>query len=77
MTNKYCIIYYDSDRMKIEKTINIIKLIKNITIILKKIIDLIDGLQDLILKFTNETFNAVDNVKYIRVVLQNSIKILY
>jgi len=77
MTNKYCIIYYDSDRMKIEKTINIIKLIKNITIILKKIIDLIDGLQDLILKFTNEIFNAIDNIKYIRLVLKNSIKILY
>jgi hypothetical protein len=63
--------------MKIEKTINIINLIKNIIIILKKIIDLIDGLQDLILKFTNETFNAIDNVKYIRLVLQNSIKTLY
>lgn len=77
MANKNCIIYYDSERMKIEKTINIIKLLKKLIIILKKIIDLIDSLQDLILKFTNETFNAIDNVKHIKVALKNSIKILY
>ena len=77
MTNKYCIIYYDPERMKIEKSTNIIKLLKKIIIVFKKILKLIDELQKLILKFENNLFNAVDNVKYIKESLFNSIKALY
>ena len=77
MTNKYCIIYHDPERMKIEKSINIIKLLKKIIIVFKKIVKLIDELQKLILKFENNLFNAVDNVKYIKESLFNSIKALY
>jgi hypothetical protein len=77
MTNKYCIIYHDPERMKIEKSTNIIKLLKKIIIVFKKILELIDELQTLILKFSNDIFNAVDNVKYIKQSLFNSIKALY
>ena len=77
MTNKYCIIYHDSERMKIEKTTNIIKLLKKIIIVFKKILELIDELQKLIIKFESDLFNAVDNVKYIKKSLLNSIKALY
>ena len=77
MINKYCIIYHDSERMKIEKTTNIIRLLKKIIIVFKKILELIDELQKLIMKFSNDLFNAVDNVKYIKTSLFNSIKALY
>jgi hypothetical protein len=60
MTNKYCIIYYDSQRMKIEKTINIIQLLKKLFIIFKKIIELINEVQELILKFSNNTFTSLN-----------------
>lgn len=77
MTNKYCIIYHDAERMKIEKSTNIIKLLKKVIIVFKKILELINELQTLILKFSNDLFNAVDNVKYIKQSLFNSIKALY
>ena len=77
MTNKYCIIYYDSQRMKIEKTINIIQLLKKLFIIFKKIIELINEVQELILKFSNNTFTSLNNTEFIKIGLFNSIKILY
>jgi hypothetical protein len=63
--------------MKIEKTKNIIRLLKKIIIVFKKINQLIDELQNLLIKFSNDIFNAVDNVKYIKQSLFNSIKALY
>jgi hypothetical protein len=63
--------------MKIEKTTNIIKLLKKIIIVFKKILELIDEVQKLIIKFESDLFNAVDNVKYIKKSLLNSIKALY
>jgi hypothetical protein len=77
MTNKYCIIYYDSQRMKIEKTINIIQLLKKLVIIFKKIIELINDVQELIFKFSNDTFNQIDNIDSIKIAIFNSIKSLY
>ena len=77
MTNKYCIIYYDSQRMKIEKTINIIQLLKKLVNIFKKLLELINEIQDLILKFSNNTFTSINNTDYIKIGLFNSIKTLY
>ena len=77
MSNKYCVIYYDSERMKIEKTKNIIKHLLLIVKTFKKMLEMIDNLQNLIMKLVEDEFNVNDNIKYSKKVLLNNIKILY
>lgn len=77
MSNKYCVIYYDSERMKIEKTKNIIKHLQLIVKTFKNMLEMIDNFQKLIIKLTEEQFNVNDNIKYSKKVLLNNIKLLY
>ena len=77
MSNKYCVIYYDSKRMKIEKTKNIIQHLKVIIETFKKIIEIINNFQKLITKLVEDEFNSNDNVKHSKNVLLNNVKLLY
>ena len=77
MSNKYCVIYYDSERMKIEKTKNIIKHLKIIVEAFKKMIEIIDNFQKLLTKLVQDEFNVNDNVKYCKKLLLNNVKLLY
>lgn len=77
MSNKHCIITYDSNKTKIEKIKNVIKMLHSIVIIFKKIIQFIDSVQTMILKFNDDIFNYLDNVTSVKEVLLQSIQICY
>ena len=77
MSNKYCVIYYDSERMKIEKTTNIIKHLQLIVKTFKKMLEMIDNFQKLINNIAENEFNANDNVGHCQKLLLNNIKLLY
>lgn len=77
MSNKHCIITYDTDKTKIEKIKNVIKMLHSIVIVFKKIIQFIDSIQTMIIKFNDDIFNYVNNISSIKDVLIQSIEVCY
>jgi hypothetical protein len=77
MENKHCIITYDTNKTKIDKIKNVIKMLHSIVIIFKKIIQFIDSIQTMIIKFNDEIFNYYDNIPSVKEVLLQSIQVCY
>jgi hypothetical protein len=77
MSDKYCIIYYNPDKMNIEKSSNTIIYLKNIINIFKKLVEIITTFQELITKLSENIFSHNDNIKYNKKILFNSVKLLY
>lgn len=77
MSSKCCIITYDTDKTKIDKIKNVIRMLHSIVTIFKKIIEFIDSIQTMILKFNDEIFNYLDNVSSVKEVLLQSIQVCY
>jgi hypothetical protein len=75
MENKHCIITYDTNKTKIDKIKNVIKMLHSIVIIFKKIIQFIDSIQTMIIKFNDEIFNYYDNIPSVKEVLLQSIQV--
>ncbi len=68
---------YDENKTKIDKIKNIIKMLHMIIVVFKKIIDFIDEIQTLILKFNDGVYNFYENIPNIKKVLLKSIETCY
>jgi len=77
MENEHCIITYDTDKTKNDTIKNVIKMLYSIVIIFKKLIQFIDSIQTMIIKFNDEIFNYYDNITSVKEVLLQSIQVCY
>lgn len=75
--NNNCIIQYDNKNMIIVSIKNIIILLENIVDAFKKILEIINNFQKLILKFSEEEFNTINNISSCKIVLLNNIKLIH
>jgi len=77
MESKYCKVTYNTNKTKIDKIKNVIKMLCSIVVIFKKIIQFIDSIQIMIIKFNDEIFNYYNNIPSVKQILLQSIQVCY